>query len=281
MTELRVALIVLGAVFLAALLLWERRRSAHRVRPMPPPEHPPVSAATAPAMSQPGRSRREPSIEEFSAGEAQLPESLEVPTIHPVEPVRIEVMREVAVDVPGLAAPVKLEAPAANVESPEGPGTEPRPAVAPAATPVIRWPPARTERVLTMRVVRADGQMLAGRALRHALEAAGMLHGPQRIYHLVDEDGAVRASAANLVRPGSLDPALMDAQELRGLSLFSILPGPVEATRMLDDLLELARAVAGRVGAVVQDEQGALLVGERLAQLRRSLAPRSPDGEPA
>ncbi len=278
MTELRVALIVLGAVFLAVLLLWERRRSSHKIRPMPPPEHPPSSLASAPGSSLPARSRREPSIGDFSPGEAQLPESLEVPTIHPVEPVRIEVMREVAVDVPGAGMPVKLEAPAGTVASVE---TAPEERIATPAAPVIRWPPPRTERVLTVRVVRADGQALAGRALRQALEYSGMVHGPQRIYHLVDVDGAVRASAANLVRPGSLDPAQMDAQEFRGLSLFSILPGPVESTRMLDELLQLSRTVAGRVGAVVQDEQGALLAGERLAQLRRTLMPHSPGGAPA
>jgi cell division protein ZipA len=262
MNELRVALIVLGAVFLAVLLLWERRRSARRSRPAPPPEiSQPISA---PAVSPSGRNRRlEPSIGDFSPGEAELPESLEVPTIHPVDPVRVEVMREVAVDVPGAAA----AAAAARIE--------PAPAQVDAtpATPVIRWPPPQTERVLTVRVVHADGQALPGRALRLALESAGMVHGPQRIYHRVDADGAVRASAANLVRPGSFDPAQMDAQEFRGLSLFCILPGPVAAQRMLDDLLELAHAVAGRVDAVVQDEQGLALAGERLAQLRQSLKP--------
>ena len=47
MSELRVALIVLGAVFLAVLLLWERRRSARRVRPAPQSEssQPVVAAA--------------------------------------------------------------------------------------------------------------------------------------------------------------------------------------------------------------------------------------------
>jgi FtsZ-interacting cell division protein ZipA len=264
MSELRVALIVLGAVFLAVLLLWERRRSARRARPAPPPE---ISQPVhAPAAAPSARNRRlEPSIGDFSPGDAELPESLEVPTIHPVDPVRVEVMREVAVDVPGAAA--AAAAAAASIEPP------PAQAEAIAATPVIRWPPPQTERVLTVRVVRADALALPGRALRLAMESSGMVHGPQRIYHLVDVDGAVRASAANLVRPGSFDPAQMDAQEFRGLSLFCILPGPVASQRMLDDLLELAHAIAGRVDAVVQDEQGAVLAGERLAQLRQSLKP--------
>jgi cell division protein ZipA len=265
MTELRVALIVLGAVFLAVLLLWERRRSSHKLRAAPPPELSQPPQGSASATSSPARSRRmEPSIEDFSPGQAELPESLDVPTIHPVEPVRVEVMREVAVDVPGAAA--KAEA----AREPAQP-----------ATAVIRWPPPRTDRVLTVRVVRADGLALPGRDLRLALEAAGMIHGPQRIFHMVDAEGSVRASAANLMRPGSFDPAQMDTQEFRGLSLFCVLPGTVAATRMLDDLLGLAHAVAGRLGAVAQDEQGGALAGERLAQLRRSLSPPPPDGAPA
>ena len=261
MNELRVALIVLGAVFLAVLLLWERRRSARKVRPAPPAEA--SMPAVTPAVATSTRHRRlEPSIGDFSPGETELPDSLDVPTIHAAEPVRVEVMREVAVDVPGAAAAAAARSDAAAMQP-----------VATPATPVIRWPPAQTERVLTVRVVRADGQALPGRALRQAMESAGMVHGPQRIYHLVDVDGFVRASAANLVRPGSFDPVQMDAQEFRGLSLFSILPGPVAALRMLDDLLELGQRIAGRVDAVVQDEQGAQLAGDRLAQLRRSLTP--------
>src|SRR5512147_1182462 len=100
MNELRVALIVLGAVFVAVLLLWERRRSTRRGRPLSPAEHvAPPSHVAAPPASRPRR--MEPSIGDFAPGDAQLPESLDVPTIHPVEPVRVEVMREVAVDIPG------------------------------------------------------------------------------------------------------------------------------------------------------------------------------------
>jgi FtsZ-interacting cell division protein ZipA len=248
MSELRVALIVLGAVFLAALALWERRRSARSARVMPLPE----PAPTPPASSVRPR-RVEPSIEDFSASD-DLPtsEELLVPTIHPVEPLHIDVAREAAVDVPMAATRA----------------AHPHPPVTPAA---IQWPPPRTERVLSLRMVSAGGEALAGRALRQALDAAGMVHGPQRIFHLVDDAGAVRASAANLVRPGSLEPAQMDAQEFRGLSVFCILPGPLPPGQMLDGLVQLARDVAGRVGAVVQDEQGAALDAERLAQLRRSV----------
>jgi cell division protein ZipA len=125
--------------------------------------------------------------------------------------------------------------------------------------------------VLTLRLVRQDGAPLPGRALRVALEAAGLASGPQAIYHRADAQGAVIVSAANLVRPGTLDPQHMDAGEFRGLSLFSVLPGPLPPVRMLEELVATARSVAHRVGAVVQDERGADLDGQRLLQLRQSL----------
>jgi FtsZ-interacting cell division protein ZipA len=261
MSQLRVALIILGAVFLALLALWERRRSSRSARAMPLSETAPPPAASASSV----RLRRvEPSIEDFTASD-DLPkaEELEVPTIHPVEPLRVDVAPEAAVDIP--AAVMRGAEPEAFMTTATSTG------IHPAALATIRWPPARTERVLSLRVVSAGGEALGGRPLRQALESSGMVHGPQRIFHLVDVDGAVRASAANLVRPGSLEPEQMDAQEFRGLSMFCILPGPLPPAQMLDGLVQLSRDVATRIGAVVQDEQGAALNAERLTQLRRSV----------
>ena len=98
-----------------------------------------------------------------------------------------------------------------------------------------------------------------------------MRHGPQCIYHRVDAHGSVLASAANMLRPGDLDPELMDEQQFRGLSLFCVLPGPLPPVRMLEELVALARGVAWRLGAMVQDDHGEELDGERLVKLRQSL----------
>jgi cell division protein ZipA len=295
MSQLRVALIILGAVFVAVLALWERRRSARRSRVVPMPETAPPAASASSTRLR----RVEPSIEDFTATD-DLPMSgeLQVPTIHPMEPLVMDVAPEAAVDIPAAASRAAATAPAfrsANASAPasshaasdvpeHAPSQASAPASASAFTPAastapvaaapvgaIRWPPEKTERVLSLRVVSAGGEPLPGRPLRQALESSGMVHGPQRIFHLVDVDGAVRASAANLVRPGSLEPEHMDAQEFRGLSLFCILPGPLPAAKMLDGLVQLARDVAERAGAIVQDEQGAALNAERLTQLRRSV----------
>jgi FtsZ-interacting cell division protein ZipA len=260
MDDLRTALIVLGALFVGGLALWERRRASRRAGTTILTES---GSGAAPALMT---RRMEPSIEDFSGpGASTEIDTLDVPIIHPTEQLRVDVSKESAVDVPAAA---RMEA------------TPSPPPPAPTSGAVaIRWPPAHTERVLSLRVVPAAGELLSGRALRQALESAGMQHGPQRIFHLVDAAGHVLASAANLVRPGSFIPEEMDAQQYRGLSVFTILPGPRAATVMLEGLVRVARDVASRIEAVVQDEQGAPLDAERLTQLRRSVQGYAETGE--
>ncbi|MET0282184.1 MAG: cell division protein ZipA C-terminal FtsZ-binding domain-containing protein [Steroidobacteraceae bacterium] len=251
MPELRWALIGLGLAFLAGLAIWEWNRSRRSAPRTPMPD-------AAPVFTE--RSRRiEPAFEAMPELHAPAPEdSFEVPVIHSIEP--LPVAAESAVDVPAAA---------------RGAGGEPVVAPAPAQPAVasadLRWPPARADRVLTLRVVGRDGEQLSGRALRIALDAAGFIPGPQSIYHLGAPDGAVLVSAANLVRPGNLEPEHMDAQHFRGVSLFTVLPGPLTGHGMLEELVGAARALAQRLDAVVQDEQGLDFDGPRFAALRRSL----------
>lgn len=307
MSELRWALIALGVLFFAGLALWEWRRGRRYPGPAPRTE------TLADITLTTERPRRiEPGLDEvMGVLSSRSEEKLEVPSIR-TEMVRVSAER--AVDVPAVVsaareaamppkrgvalddAPFAAESFEAESFETESFTTEPPPAESsrpepprpespklsasqtnPALT-VVRWPPTRSERVLTLRIVSPAGAALSGRALRGALESAGLAPGPQTIYHRADTAGEVIVSAANLVRPGKLDPAHMDAEEFRGLALFSVLPGPLPAVRMLEELVATARAVAHRLGAVVQDENGEDLDGLRLTELRRSLPDAHGDG---
>jgi len=267
MSQLRWALLILGAVFLVGLALWEWRRPRQDARGTAAPDNQPSAASAGThATSLPSgsmqsagvqagsaphdRLRREPSMDEFLDDVGSPPEMpMELPTIHAEPTMKVQVLMESAVDMPSAA----------------------RFGSSVAAAVAIRWPPTSAKRVVTLRVAGRAGAMLQGRALRTALEATGMQHGPQEIYHLVSVDGEVLASAANLVRPGSFDPLGMDAQEFRGISLFCVLPGPLAGSAMVEGLVSLARDLADRLGAVVQDDVGLPLSAERLTQLRRSV----------
>lgn len=280
MAELRWALWGLGAAFIVGLLIWEWRRSRRRLAQAP------EAAAAADDWSR----RIEPRLDtlgEYGTTDVREPPMRDVPVIHPGEPpaqVAVPVAREVAVDRPSAAVPPPAapELPAADAEAATAPppaAVQPevarpqvaRAAPAPAARREIRWPPERADRVLTLRLVSSRGALLAGREVRLALEHAGLVPGPQKIYHLADTEGAVLVSAANMLRPGDLDPLKVDEEQLRGLSLFSVLPGPLPAVRMLEELVAVARAVSWRLGATVQDEHGAELEGDVLLRLRQSL----------
>jgi hypothetical protein len=285
MPELRWALLGLGVLFVAGLALWEWRRNRRR--------HAQALADTATGVmpqvggeSWQGR-RIEPRIDSLGS-DIVAPPLDDVPVIHPTASpgeVSLKVAPEAAVDVPAAAA--RVSAGADGGEAGEAASTAAEVPVPPAAAastsgthrtllrtrPLVGicWPPERADRVLTLRVVSAQGALLPGRSVRLALEQAGLVHGPQCIYHRVTEDGAVLVSAANMLRPGDLDPAKMDEQQFRGLSLFSVLPGALPPVRMLEELVAVARAVAWRLGAVVQDEHGEELDGDRLVKLRQSL----------
>jgi FtsZ-interacting cell division protein ZipA len=317
MPELRWALIGLGVLFLAGLALWEWRRGRRFPKPVVRSESVADITLTTerPRRIEPGldevmgalSSRSEERLEVPSIRMEMVPVSSESAVDVPgmVSAARggtTSSKRIVALDddpyeapppeaasfaVPSLdAEPLEGDAAALQPRAPEPPRPEPSTPAAPRlsasqtnpALTAVRWPPARSERVLTLRIVRTDGEPLPGRALRGALEAAGLAPGPQTIYHRADTAGEVIVSAANLVRPGKLDPGHMDAEEFRGVSLFSVLPGPLPAVRMLEELVATSRAVAHRLGAVVQDENGDDLDGLRLTELRRSLPDaRGPD----
>lgn len=268
MPELRWALIGLGAVFLVGLVLWEWRRSRRRSSGTGLPESP----AEPP---RPVRPRRiEPGIEGMVASRhPDVDESFDVPTIHPMEQVSVVIAPERAVDVPSAVrvAPV-VPKPPEPASAPE-PVEVAQPDVPPPPRPVVEiiWPPPHAGRVLGLRLLGATDKPLAGRRLRLALEGAGFVPGPQIIYHRADARGAVLMSVANLVRPGDLDPATMDAQEFRGIHLFSILPGPLPNSKTLDELVAVARALAQRLDMVVQDDRGLALDADRLQQIRQTL----------
>jgi cell division protein ZipA len=193
----------------------------------------------------------------------------------------LQVAVEVAVDRPYAAQGRVDELPVTRAEDfdedvgepVEVVATPPAPAFA-ASTPVaVQWPPERQDRILWLRVVAPNGGRMAGRTLRQALNACGLAHGPQDIFHWADDSGRVIASAANLVRPGSFDPLMMDTQEFPGVHLFAVLPGPLSPVQTWDELLSLARDVAARVGGIVQDDGGRVVDAEIAAAQRVTLLP--------
>ncbi|HEV7431848.1 MAG TPA: cell division protein ZipA C-terminal FtsZ-binding domain-containing protein [Steroidobacteraceae bacterium] len=230
MTWLRPILLLAGALFIGLLIWWERRR--------------PRQAA------QTGGARAE-------RGEAVLDVSTPVTVERPIPPPerpppeRTDTRnRELHRTPPviGWSDAGAMDNAAAEISTADQGAQARQPEL------IVDWPSEEARRIVTLRILPARQDRLAGRALRQGLAACGFRHGQFGIFHLAGEDGRVVISAASLVRPGMLDPTTMDFQRFAGINVFAVLPGPVSAEVALQQLAQVAVEVAARVGGRVQDE---------------------------
>jgi len=129
---------------------------------------------------------------------------------------------------------------------------------------------ASRQRIVALRLV-AAGERWNGSELRAALEAEGLSFGPYSIFHREREDGKSLFYVASMVEPGSFDLQSMDEQDFPGVSLFGVVPGPLDAPSTFDLVLSVGRSLAERMKGQLQDEQGSTLTAQRILNLREEL----------
>ncbi len=158
------------------------------------------------------------------------------------------------------------------LERPEkAPKLEEEPVEAVPSDPIARHTAeAAKQRIVALRLV-APETGWPGQHLRTALEAEGLRFGRYSIFHREREDGKTLFYVASLMEPGSFELARMDSQEFPGISVFGIVPGPIEAPETFDLVLAVARRLAEKLGGQLQDEQGSTLTAQRILNLREEL----------
>ncbi len=129
---------------------------------------------------------------------------------------------------------------------------------------------ASRQRIVALRLV-AHEERWNGKQLREAIEAEGLRYGRYSIFHREREDGKTLFYVASMMEPGSFDLAKMDSQAFPGISLFGIVPGPLDAPATFDMVLAAARRLAERLKGQLQDEQGSTLTAQRILNLREEL----------
>lgn len=133
--------------------------------------------------------------------------------------------------------------------------------------------PVTQQKIVTLRVVGRDGSAFAGDDLVLNLRGIGMRHGKFGIFHRHDgnDESKVIFSAASLVEPGSFDLANIKDQEIPGISLFMVLPGPVDGAAGFDLMMAAARALSQSLDAELLDESGSTLSIQRERYLREEI----------
>lgn len=132
---------------------------------------------------------------------------------------------------------------------------------------------ATTQKIVTLRIVAGSNSAFAGDELALSLRGIGMRHGKFGIFHRYegsDEDKVI-FSAASLIEPGSFDLTNIKDQEIPGISLFMVLPGPIEGAQAFDLLMVAARALAQSLRAELLDESGSTLSIQRERYMREEI----------
>lgn len=129
---------------------------------------------------------------------------------------------------------------------------------------------ASRQRIVALRLIAPEGRW-NGKQLREAIEAEGLRYGKYSIFHREREDGKSLFYVASMMEPGSFDLVKMDGQTFPGVSLFGIVPGPIDAPATFDMVLATGRRLAERMKGQLQDEQGSTLTAQRILNLREEL----------
>jgi cell division protein ZipA len=129
------------------------------------------------------------------------------------------------------------------------------------------------QKIVTLRLVARNGGSFRGDEMALSLRGIGMRHGKFGIFHRYDgnNEESTIFSAASLIEPGSFDMTNIKEQELPGISLFLILPGPVEGAEAFDMMMEAARAVAQALDGELLDESGSTLSIQRERYMREEI----------
>ena len=134
-------------------------------------------------------------------------------------------------------------------------------------------PPVAEQKIVTLRIVAKRQGTFAGDELALSLRGIGMRHGKFGIFHRYEgnDESKIIFSAASLVEPGSFDLANLKAQEIPGISVFMVLPGPIDGAQGFDLLMAAARALSQSLNADLLDESGSSLSIQRERFLREEI----------
>ncbi len=129
------------------------------------------------------------------------------------------------------------------------------------------------QKIVTLRIVAKHHATFAGDELALSLRGIGMRHGKFGIFHRLDGIDETKSvfCAASLVEPGSFDLVNLKEQRIPGISLFMVLPGPMEGAKAFDLMITAARALSLSLDADLLDESGSTLSIQRERYLREEV----------
>jgi len=272
--DLRWILLALSLVLLAGIWWWGRRRSSQapgdaqlrEITPTVEPQRPEAAARDADADVDWG-------VPPFEPLSIRTQDYEHVPVLDGPMMVSADPAPALTSATPLSAAPAPFSAaPAAGIAAGRVPTLLPESVDRSAAPPAQSPNASEQQKIVTVRVCAPGEVRWSGTTLLSALELHGLAYGRYQVFHRRHTDGRSLFCVASLIEPGTFDVARMASEEFRGVTLFAVLPGPVEPLLTVDELLGAARGLAQELSGMVQDNKGMPLSPQRAAALRDDVA---------
>jgi len=144
--------------------------------------------------------------------------------------------------------------------------------------PVADAAPKRKEwdKVLAFTVMAKEGDIFSGKAVKAMLEKLDFHFGDMKLYHrqLADMDQEITITVANILDPGTLDPANFIAMKTPGLLVFVHLYGEIDGVSYFDTLSATTQAIVERLNGSLCDESRRVLTASRIETLRNQVVRR-------
>ena len=176
-------------------------------------------------------------------------------------------------EVPVLDGPMMVHADPVPTMQPRAEAMQPQAEAPPSPGVSTSVPNAPDlQRIVTIRVCAVGDARWSGARLMTALETHGLAFGRYQVFHRKHPDGRSLFCVASLIEPGTFDVAEMADQEFRGITLFAVLPGPMQPLETMHELLGTAQGLAQELSGMVQDGKGMPMSPQRAAALREDIA---------